>query len=68
MCMFKKSSPVYIPAPTPAPTKTSAEIQAEAEKERMKNPLSTAGFAANILTSGLGDTSKAVVSGVTLGM
>jgi hypothetical protein len=33
----------------------------------MKNPLSTAGFAANILTSGLGDVTKANVSGVVLG-
>lgn len=45
----------------------------EAEKDRMKNPLSTAGFASTIIIGGLGDTSKAKVSnvalnGITLGL
>lgn len=40
----------------------------EAEQDRMKNPLSTAGFASTIITGGLGDTKKAKVSGVTLGI
>ena len=42
-------------------------MQAEAELERKKLRLSTNGFAANILTAGLGDTSVAPTTGVVLG-
>ncbi len=65
MCFFDKPPPP--PAPPPTPVRTSADIQRDQEKERLKTPYSTLGFAASILTSGLGDTSTPTVRGVTLG-
>lgn len=45
----------------PAPAKTSTEVQEEAEDARQTMAFNTAGFAANILSGGLGDTSTAKV-------
>jgi hypothetical protein len=51
------------------PTKTGADIQAAAEQDRLKLNASQAGFAANILSGGFGDTADILKrNGITFGV
>jgi hypothetical protein len=67
MCFFSSQQQTSTPVATAAPTKSDAQVQSEAEKKRLKNPYSTEGFAATILTGGLGASAPANVKGITLG-
>ena len=51
--------PDKVPQAEPAPVKTAKDIQQEGEKVRADLNFNTQGFAANILTAGLGDPTMA---------
>jgi hypothetical protein len=68
MCRLKVPSGPSASAAQPTPQKTDLGIQLEAEAGREKEKASTRGFAATLLTAGLGDTTKIKTTrGVTLG-
>lgn len=68
MCFFSQPRVVQqAPAPV-APKKSSTEVQKETEDRIVGLGLAQNSFASTIFTSGLGDTSSANISGVTLGV
>ena len=67
MCLIQTPNTPTVQAPAAPPALQSAQVQSGTEQDRLLNNLRGLGVQATQLTSGLGDTSAAPTSRVTLG-